>query len=438
MDECSLLRVNFRFANDIHYHQLPLAVPCTVGDVRDHLKSTLNITTPLDVVVYSVSVETDTENSILFDSERLLGGARCLVKRVPESLAKILLQHATMEHSEASTLSNGASNDSSLVREEVIGNVYTNSVIFPKRIGNNLTQTAMSTRLPFNNKRIKVVQTASLHETTEREKLDSNGSDLTLNTNDNSFERRSDISSLDGKSVSPKTLSVSENLLETENGVNQGSGLNAQKSFESTAQGQRSCDEEISQRISHGDDEDEEDERERILLRKVAEEHENHLGPYTKSVAARKVFTSGEKNYFQEKFNRSNAVRNHRGYSGKRFFRNCNLTWTKQNEQKTTAETCSTPLPFPSNRNVGRQVNTLKSSHFCLPKTIIPVNENYLCHICGEKGHHIRNCLKGNDPKQQKKVKPATGVPRSWLRRIPQDQVAMVNGDVYCLPGDVY
>jgi len=63
----------------------------------------------------------------------------------------------------------------------------------------------------------------------------------------------------------------------------------------------------------------------------------------------------------------------------------------------------------------------------------IVVRPEYVCHMCGEKGHHIRNCPKGNDPKKHKKIKPATGMPRSWLRRVSQEEASKLD-EVYSLP----
>ncbi|PHJ16187.1 zinc c3hc4 type (ring finger) protein [Cystoisospora suis] len=43
--------------------------------------------------------------------------------------------------------------------------------------------------------------------------------------------------------------------------------------------------------------------------------------------------------------------------------------------------------------------------------------------MCGERGHHIRNCSRSNDPRHQKKVRPATGIPSSFLRDISVDDI---------------
>ncbi|PFH38340.1 hypothetical protein BESB_006810 [Besnoitia besnoiti] len=53
----------------------------------------------------------------------------------------------------------------------------------------------------------------------------------------------------------------------------------------------------------------------------------------------------------------------------------------------------------------------------------VPVGEDYICHMCGERGHHIRNCSRSNDPRHQKKIRPATGIPSSFLRDITVDEI---------------
>ncbi|CBZ55867.1 hypothetical protein NCLIV_062930 [Neospora caninum Liverpool] len=53
----------------------------------------------------------------------------------------------------------------------------------------------------------------------------------------------------------------------------------------------------------------------------------------------------------------------------------------------------------------------------------VPVGEDYICHMCGERGHHIRNCTRSNDPRHQKKIRPATGIPSSFLRDISVEEI---------------
>lgn len=121
-----------------------------------------------------------------------------------------------------------------------------------------------------------------------------------------------------------------------------------------------------------------------------------------------------------------------------RYYRGRNLTWSRDSDSNNPTPDSSTTYGNSSygrfntfnrfdqrgGRGGGRPV-----------QPIVSVKESYVCHICGEKGHHIRNCPKGHDPKRQKKVKPSTGLPRSWLQRIPDDRVAESECDVYSLPG---
>lgn len=66
-----------------------------------------------------------------------------------------------------------------------------------------------------------------------------------------------------------------------------------------------------------------------------------------------------------------------------------------------------------------------------------PIGPNYICHLCGERGHHIRNCQKrqGKSALSGKKIKPATGIPRNWLQLINLADVALYD-DVYSLPSE--
>ncbi|KAL8269387.1 hypothetical protein Esti_006683 [Eimeria stiedai] len=52
-----------------------------------------------------------------------------------------------------------------------------------------------------------------------------------------------------------------------------------------------------------------------------------------------------------------------------------------------------------------------------------PVPPDYICHMCGEMGHHIKACPKSADAKQQKKIRPATGLPSSFLKDIPSSEI---------------
>eukprot|EP01056_Protomagalhaensia_sp_Gyna25_P003160 Protomagalhaensia_sp_Gyna_25__3159@NODE_288_length_4041_cov_58_999250_g222_i0_p2_GENE_NODE_288_length_4041_cov_58_999250_g222_i0NODE_288_length_4041_cov_58_999250_g222_i0_p2_ORF_typecomplete_len289_score29_69Ubox/PF04564_15/5_3e10zfCCHC_2/PF13696_6/4_5e08zfC3HC4_2/PF13923_6/1_2e06zfRING_6/PF14835_6/6_4e05zfC3HC4_3/PF13920_6/1_5e03zfC3HC4_3/PF13920_6/3e05zfC3HC4/PF00097_25/8_5e05Baculo_IE1/PF05290_11/0_00048zfRING_2/PF13639_6/0_0032zfnanos/PF05741_13/0_22zfnanos/PF05741_13/8_4e03zfnanos/PF05741_1 len=66
------------------------------------------------------------------------------------------------------------------------------------------------------------------------------------------------------------------------------------------------------------------------------------------------------------------------------------------------------------------------------PHLQIPLNSQYICHMCGEKGHHIKLCPKRQGRRQSKKIRTATGIPRSWLRPIAPEDIGQ-HDDVYCL-----
>lgn len=66
------------------------------------------------------------------------------------------------------------------------------------------------------------------------------------------------------------------------------------------------------------------------------------------------------------------------------------------------------------------------------------VPADYICHMCGERGHHIRVCPKVNEGVSQKKIRPATGIPRSFLRAINFDQEGRLYSEVYCLPDGTF
>ncbi|KAF7456739.1 zinc finger, C3HC4 type (RING finger) protein [Cryptosporidium felis] len=66
------------------------------------------------------------------------------------------------------------------------------------------------------------------------------------------------------------------------------------------------------------------------------------------------------------------------------------------------------------------------------------VPADYICHMCGERGHHIRVCPKVNEGVSQKKIRPATGIPRSFLRSINFDEEGRLYSEVYCLPDGTF
>lgn len=66
---------------------------------------------------------------------------------------------------------------------------------------------------------------------------------------------------------------------------------------------------------------------------------------------------------------------------------------------------------------------------------VLPVPDDYICHMCGESGHHIRACPKRQQRKHSKKIRPATGIPRSWLHPISADDVSLYDA-IFCLPSE--
>ncbi|CDJ58020.1 mRNA polyadenylation-related protein, related [Eimeria maxima] len=62
-----------------------------------------------------------------------------------------------------------------------------------------------------------------------------------------------------------------------------------------------------------------------------------------------------------------------------------------------------------------------QQQHYAAASTA--VSADYICHMCGEMGHHIKNCPKSSDAKQQKKIRPATGLPSSFLRDILPSEI---------------
>ncbi|XP_055388801.1 uncharacterized protein LOC129617721 [Condylostylus longicornis] len=154
------------------------------------------------------------------------------------------------------------------------------------------------------------------------------------------------------------------------------------------------------------DDDDEETEQEQLKIRKIMLEQQSN------------EVTSSRSDHHRP-----------RDSLASRYHRNRNLTWSKDSEKESYSQQ---PRLFSN----GRQFEMKRGTG--PPNAIVPVHANYVCHICGEKGHHIRNCPKGNDPKRQKKVKPSTGLPRSWLQRISEDEIAQCKCDVYSLPDGTF
>ncbi|KAH7647897.1 hypothetical protein FG379_000524 [Cryptosporidium bovis] len=84
----------------------------------------------------------------------------------------------------------------------------------------------------------------------------------------------------------------------------------------------------------------------------------------------------------------------------------------------------------------GRVGPIYKGSMTASPSTDVPAD--YICHMCGERGHHIRVCPKVNEGSFQKKIRPATGIPRSFLRTINFDEEGGLYSEVYCLPDGTF
>lgn len=80
-----------------------------------------------------------------------------------------------------------------------------------------------------------------------------------------------------------------------------------------------------------------------------------------------------------------------------RYYRCRNLTWTRQSN--------TTPT-----RSIGPGGRTNKRT---ASDNLIPVPVGYVCHICGEKGHHIRNCTKQWDNNKRRKKTLQTIMPRA-------------------------
>ncbi|KAK2196609.1 bifunctional Zinc finger [Babesia duncani] len=51
------------------------------------------------------------------------------------------------------------------------------------------------------------------------------------------------------------------------------------------------------------------------------------------------------------------------------------------------------------------------------------VKKDYVCHICGECGHHIRNCSHSTVNRLRKKVRSALGIPTDFLISIPTEDI---------------
>lgn len=53
----------------------------------------------------------------------------------------------------------------------------------------------------------------------------------------------------------------------------------------------------------------------------------------------------------------------------------------------------------------------------------VAVHENYICHMCGQRGHHIRNCYLQEGKRLHKKIRPSTGIPVDFLEAIKEEDI---------------
>ncbi|CDR96923.1 hypothetical protein, conserved [Babesia bigemina] len=65
----------------------------------------------------------------------------------------------------------------------------------------------------------------------------------------------------------------------------------------------------------------------------------------------------------------------------------------------------------------------------------MPVDENYICHMCGQRGHHIKNCVQPEGKRLHKKIRPATGIPVDFLQVIGEDEIG--NYDEFAVMKDM-
>ncbi|ORM41944.1 E3 ubiquitin-protein ligase RBBP6 [Babesia sp. Xinjiang] len=70
--------------------------------------------------------------------------------------------------------------------------------------------------------------------------------------------------------------------------------------------------------------------------------------------------------------------------------------------------------------------------YFDTSSDVVTVDENYICHMCGQRGHHIKNCSLQEGKRQHKKIRPATGIPVDFLQVINEDDITIYD-EVYQL-----
>ncbi|GFE53232.1 zinc C3HC4 type RING finger protein, putative [Babesia ovis] len=112
---------------------------------------------------------------------------------------------------------------------------------------------------------------------------------------------------------------------------------------------------------------------------------------------------------------RIQAVMQQRDYYGgdnqdtlsRRYYRNRATTAADADRGSTKAQ--RTPVPI--------------KIHPDTTQDAVPVDNNYICHMCGQRGHHIKNCTQPEGKRIHKKIRPATGIPVDFLQVINEDDI---------------
>ncbi|XP_952370.1 uncharacterized protein TA12675 [Theileria annulata] len=60
------------------------------------------------------------------------------------------------------------------------------------------------------------------------------------------------------------------------------------------------------------------------------------------------------------------------------------------------------------------------------------LSQNYICHMCGQRGHNIKDCTVMDGKRLSKKIRPSTGIPTDFLTPIPSSDVPKYD-EVYIL-----
>lgn len=388
----------FRFASEKTLREFALfAVPASSGEVRMLLKKKLAISAPLDVVLYEIRDNGKSSRYAMPDHAMINDGQKCLAKRVPVSLAKAILTAAV----EAETLRHERG-DSKSVRsvassEEIACNASSSSVI---DMQNGLELLSDSDD-----------DDASVQLTSH--KPPQQPSDAP------SLNKEARPSSDQPSPFLPSTTTgppTSYPVLSSSNHVGNHAGIPVVGTASITDN-----EPEFNPETDFDDEAEEDIESEQLMIQQIIQGQPG---------ISRQSSLSSQ--------GRNQRPTQPRENLASRYYRNCNLSWSKDSPVRPQGVHSG---PSPSSNlghvnfghgNLGH-LGGMRRPRVAEP--LVPVRENYVCHICGEKGHHIKNCPKGHDPKTQKKIKPSTGLPRSWLQRIPDDQIAQHDGDVFCLPG---